>query len=137
MNTKIIGIGVSINESAMAITQKGDQTTARVLTRKAFGELHAIKGAELKRRHYAYLNEQGKDLAGQLAQGLGSGKIMPQALRFNKKTGSWSASGITAVALAKKSPAEQPDISKLAAENAKLKEQLAALMALMAPAAAE
>lgn len=133
MNTQIIG--VNVNESAMTVATKGDATTARVLTRKAYGELHQIKGAELKRKHYAYLESQSKDLAGQLAQGLAAGKILPQALRFNRKTGSWSASGLTTVALAKKAPAATDD--SLKAENAKLKQQLAALMALMEPAAAE
>ena len=71
-------------------------TKATLLSRKAYGDANNLKGAELKRAHYAYLKENGVKLGGAVAGGLASGAIIPQAVTFNPETGKGSVAFVTA-----------------------------------------
>src|SRR5690625_2761495 len=79
-------------ETVKTINREGK----KVLSRKRFGEIHGLKGAELKRRHYEYL------LSNPLSDMVQN--VTWSRVTRNPKTGHVSASGYDAAAMAKKAP---------------------------------
>lgn len=70
----------------------------KVLTKKAYGLKYGLKGADLKRKHYAYL--MGNPLSDLVKN------IKWSRVSVNPKTGHVSGSGYTEAAMKKKAPSE-------------------------------
>lgn len=92
----ITPINSALDLGYIAKELKSGATKARLLSRKEYGEAHNLKGAELKRQHYAYLKDNGVKLGATFAGSLAGGQVIPQGLTFNPETGKGQLAFVTA-----------------------------------------
>jgi len=122
---------MSLEVSAIVVANKSVPFTYNkagegmvVVSQKRLGEITGLKGAALKKAHFAYRLDAGKALNAGLSAGMAAGEIVAKSV-VPTKTGGLRAvfdrvSAITA-------PAEKPvKVQALEAEIAALKAQLAA-----------
>lgn len=78
------GISFDMGNTALATKDVKHGATVAVLSRKAYGERHSLKGAELRRKHNEYLRSTGQRFNVGISAALTKGthlvqKITPQA----------------------------------------------------------
>ena len=78
------GISFDLGNTSLAQREVKHGTSVAVLSRKAYGEQHGVKGAELRRKHNAYLRDVGQRFNVGISAALTAGthvvqKLTPQA----------------------------------------------------------